>query len=102
MNPQLTAAQERAREIIKEMFLANFCDGDSWDDASASCFTKHAALDIAEFFWNEAIRASEKKVPKKIGGGIGPAVVDISAEGMVRGHNSCRTETLQALATLKV
>lgn len=61
MNPQLTAAQERAREIIKEMFLANFCDGDSWDDASASCFTKYAALDIAEFFWNEAEQVGVEK-----------------------------------------
>jgi len=36
---------------LKQQLLANFCDGDTWEDADASTFTIHGALAIAEYFY---------------------------------------------------
>lgn len=51
--------------------------------------------------WEDFLRAALRKVaeetkkaitPKRAGGGIGPAVIDIPAENFVNGHNVCRRE----------
>ena len=44
-------------EQIKEHLLANFCDGDSWEDAKADRFTHEGALEIAKYFHDEGFKA---------------------------------------------
>jgi hypothetical protein len=39
-----------------------------------------------------ANETKEAITPKRAGGGIGPAVIDIPAENFVNGHNICRRE----------
>ena len=43
-------------EQIKEHLLANFCDGDTWDDSKADRFTHEGALEIAKYFHDEGYR----------------------------------------------
>ena len=44
-------------EQIKEHLLANFCDGDTWDDSKADRFTHEGALEIAKYFHDEGFKA---------------------------------------------
>jgi hypothetical protein len=98
MNPQLTAAQERARAFV-EMQKRNGVDitqDKAWTDT----------LMVAT--WNDAIAAAESIMAKE------KELTPITEKGGVRntmisqennlkaGFNACRTETLQALAKLKV
>ena len=36
---------------LKQHLLANFCDGDSWEEADAVSFSKNGALEIAKYFF---------------------------------------------------
>lgn len=47
MKKPLTPAQ------IKKMLLESFADGDTWHEADALNITKHGALEIALFFYQE-------------------------------------------------
>ena len=38
-------------EKLKEHLLANFADGDSWEEADALSLSKHGALDVAGYFY---------------------------------------------------
>jgi len=48
-------------EQIKEHLLANFCDGDSWEDAKADRFTHEGALEIAKYFHDEGFKAGSEQ-----------------------------------------
>lgn len=41
-----------SNEELKKHLLANFADGDSWEDADALSLTKYGALEVAEYFYN--------------------------------------------------
>jgi hypothetical protein len=45
---------------LKEILLANFADGDSWEDADALSLTKHGALEVAEFFYEMGVAEGNK------------------------------------------
>ncbi len=51
---------------IKTILLANFCDGDSWEDADATSFTKDGVLEIAEFFYHQALQDGERAMLVKV------------------------------------
>ena len=51
---------------LKEHLLANFCDGDSWENADALSLTKHGALDVAEYFYKLGARVLLEEVIKCI------------------------------------
>ena len=51
-------------EQIKELLLANFCDGDSWDDAKADRFTHEGALEIAKYFYTAGLSRSLELLPQ--------------------------------------
>ncbi len=50
---------------LREIFLANFCDGDSWEAANAASFTKHGALAIANFFYHEGLTEALTLLPEE-------------------------------------
>ena len=52
------------REELKKILLANFCDGDSWNEADAVTFAKNGALDIAEFFYSLSLKSVEEWAEK--------------------------------------
>ncbi len=62
--PSHTETEVRGEERIRSLLLANFCDGDSWEAADASSFTKHGALEIAEFFYHEGLTEALTLVEK--------------------------------------
>jgi len=89
----------------REDFLVLFTDAKSnpkpalgrYDADSAIVFLKEKMQEA----YLQGIRDAKGCVPKKIGGGIGPAVVDVRAEGITQGHNDCRKETLEAITRLE-
>jgi len=64
-------------EQIKEHLLANFCDGDSWEDAKADRFTHEGALEIAKYFHDEGFKAGSEQ--------NNPAVEGTETEEDIRG-----------------
>lgn len=112
MNLKLIAAQERARAEFVNRFLAwKLPDSLRSDTCVTMSDYKHSrsgtnlmtAAEAAQLYdevvaatWNDALTAAEGVVPHNLVENVENGYQE------VRGFNRCRTETLQALATLKV
>jgi len=49
-----TTPETEVEEIVKSHLLANFYDGDSWEEADATTLTKHGVFDVAKYFYELA------------------------------------------------
>lgn len=89
---------------LKSIFLANFADGDSWEDADACSFSKNGALDIAIFFYEEGRAQRDKELSDKIEGmkvSIFPALAIGEVDSIVRRRIAIeRNETVDEVLAL--
>lgn len=52
-------------ESLREDLLANFNDGQSWEDADALSLTKHGALEVAQHFFEAGIKVAMELVEQE-------------------------------------